>query len=486
LTNLGCLLILGTGLVSLFAGYPLITYFTRHPLSTKGGFNIGGINATGQIPKLPGNWGLIDLDTPQSAYTHTSYTDGSTWQLVFSDEFNTPGRTFYAGDDPYWEAVDLHYWSTGNLEWYDPATITTSGGNLVITFSKTPSHNLNYTGGLMSTWNKFCFTGGMILSSVVLPGSNTAEGFWPAIWAMGNLGRAGYGATLEGMWPYTYDSCDVGTAPNQTHNGLPLAATVNGDPRIGDVLSYLPGQRLSRCTCPGESHPGPVHLDGTYVGRAAPEIDVFEAQIQGGVAAVSQSAQWGPFNAGYIWFNTSDNINIVNGDITHMNKYIGGGTQQATSGVTATNPEAYELTGNQFATYGFEYRPGFDRAYISWIANDVLAWTMYASGMAADTQVEIGPRPISQEPMYMIVNLGMSPGFGAIDFKHLVFPATMKVDWIRVYQPPNAINIGCDPLDFPTAAYIQQYNEAYTNPNLTTWRDDFGQPFPKNKFLGQC
>ncbi len=24
-------------------------------------------------------------------------------------------------------------------------------------------------------------------------------GFWPAVWTMGNLGRAGYGATLEGM-----------------------------------------------------------------------------------------------------------------------------------------------------------------------------------------------------------------------------------------------------------------------------------------------
>jgi len=31
-------------------------------------------------------------------------------QLVFSDEFNTDGRSFYPGDDPYWEAVDLHYW----------------------------------------------------------------------------------------------------------------------------------------------------------------------------------------------------------------------------------------------------------------------------------------------------------------------------------------------------------------------------------------
>lgn len=32
--------------------------------------------------------------------------------LVFSDEFNEEGRSFYPGDDPYWEAVDLHYWGT--------------------------------------------------------------------------------------------------------------------------------------------------------------------------------------------------------------------------------------------------------------------------------------------------------------------------------------------------------------------------------------
>jgi beta-glucanase (GH16 family) len=57
---------------------------------------------------------------------------------------------------------------------------------------------------------------------------------------------------------------------------------------------------------------------------------------------------------------------------------------------------------------------------------------------------------------YIIINLGMSPGFGDIDFAHLTFPATMKVDWIRVYQLPGAKNIGCDPPDFPTAAYINR------------------------------
>jgi beta-glucanase (GH16 family) len=490
LTNLGCLLLLVAGIVALFAGYPIITFLTKHPLSDLGGFNVGGINSTGQIPSMHGNWGLVDLDTPKDAYTKTSYYDGSDWQLIFSDEFNTDGRTFYPGDDPYWEAADLHYWATNNMEWYDPAAITTNNGALEITLSQKQTHDLDYQGGMMSTWNKFCFTGGMVETAVTLPGAPNIVGLWPAVWAMGNLGRAGYGASLEGMWPYTYDACDVGTAPNQTFNSLPIAATVNGDRSAGGALSYLPGQRLSRCTCPGESHPGPVHKkDGTYVGRSAPEIDVFEAQISGTplTGFVSQSAQWGPFNAEYVWLNTSSNLIIPNPTISTLNTYTGGAFQQATSVVTMTDQNCYEVGGTGcFSVYGFEYQPGFDNAYISWISNDQLAWTLMAAGMGADTQVEISARPIPQEPMYLIMNLGQSTNFGKVDTAHIPYPVTMRVDYIRVYQPKGAINYGCDPQDFPTANYIQQYLEAYTDPNLTTWRDDFGQPFPKNKFLGEC
>ena len=34
----------------------------------------------------------------------------------FSDEFNTDGRTFYSDDDPYFQAVDLWYGVTQDLE----------------------------------------------------------------------------------------------------------------------------------------------------------------------------------------------------------------------------------------------------------------------------------------------------------------------------------------------------------------------------------
>ncbi|KAK7444002.1 hypothetical protein VKT23_015399 [Stygiomarasmius scandens] len=487
LSNLGCLAILGVGLLTLFAGYPLVTHFTSKMQSTKGGFNLGGINATGQIPVM--HFGLIDPDTPTEAYTHKSYTDDSTMQLVFSDEFNTDGRSFYPGDDPFWEAPSLHYWGTNNLEWYDPDAITTKDGALRVTLSKEEpesNHNMTYRGGLMTSWNKFCFTGGMILASVTLPGASNVAGLWPAVWALGNLGRAGYGASLDGMWPYSYDSCDVGTLKNQTLNGLPVAATENGDPSHGNVLSFLPGQRLSRCTCEGESHPGPVHSDGSYVGRSAPEIDVLEAQVSNGIGHVSQSGQWAPYNEAYEWTTTADNYIIYNETVTQLNEYKGGVYQQATSGIAITNQDCYELNTGCFATYGFEYAPGFDDAYITWINDDQPAWTIFSAGVGADPVVEISARPVPQEPMYIIVNLGLSANFGFIDFEHLTFPTTMSVDWIRVYQPADKINIGCDPPSFPTATYINTYLEAYTNPNLTTWTDDFGQSYPKNRLVDKC
>lgn len=34
----------------------------------------------------------------------------------FSDEFNTSGRTFYDGDDPYFQGVDIWYGVTQDLE----------------------------------------------------------------------------------------------------------------------------------------------------------------------------------------------------------------------------------------------------------------------------------------------------------------------------------------------------------------------------------
>lgn len=143
-------------------GYPVITHVTE-ALSSTTTANLG-VNASGQVcfyarlrvllllicaqvPEM-GNYGLIDLDTPEDAYTFSSWRDGTAWTLVFSDEFEQEGRTFYPGEDAYWEAVDLHYWSTNNLEWYSPDAITTENGSLKISLSAKENHGLDYEGGM--------------------------------------------------------------------------------------------------------------------------------------------------------------------------------------------------------------------------------------------------------------------------------------------------------------------------------------------------
>jgi beta-glucan synthesis-associated protein KRE6 len=48
----------------------------------------------------------------------------------------------------------------------------------------------------------------------------------------------------------------------------------------------------------------------------------------------------------------------------------------------------------------------------------------------------------------------MSDAFGKVDFQHLSFPASFLIDYVRVYQDPNLINIGCNPAGMETTDYI--------------------------------
>ena len=74
-------------------------------------------------------------------------------------------------------------------------------------------------------------------------------------------------------------------------------------------------------------------------------------------------------------------------------------SEQATSVVTNTDQDCYTGEKGCFSVYGFEYEPGFDDAYITWISNNKVSWTIKSGGLAADTRVNISARPIPQEPM---------------------------------------------------------------------------------------
>ncbi len=56
---------------------------------------------------------------------------------------------------------------------------------------------------------------------------------------------------------------------------------------------------------------------------------------------------------------------------------------------------------------------------------------------------------------YIIMNLGLSTSFTTVDLEHLVFPASMFIDYVRVYQRSDVKDgVTCDPPSHPTADYI--------------------------------
>ncbi|KAG5652377.1 hypothetical protein H0H81_005207 [Sphagnurus paluster] len=486
--NVAVLIFLILALLCLFVFYPVLTFYRNEARNSRIDGNIR-INATGQAPVLFQMPDLIDLATPDAARTRTGF-DGQQYELVFSDEFTEDGRTFYPGDDPYWEAVDLWYGATGDIEWYDPSQVTTRNGSLVITmdsadtlqsgltpnstapFTPDQNHGLNYRSGMVQTWNKFCFSSGYIEVSVVLPGPNEdAQGYWPGAWTMGNLARPGYPATTDGMWPYTYNECDVGTFPNQTNrDGLGPAAALHSDQsraKYNYELSWLSGQRASACSCPGSDHPGPTVKQG----RGAPEIDIFEAERDKAATTghvVSQSAQFAPFTHDYLYNNaTNDQWQIFSPNVTRPNNYRGSAVQQAVSGIVQLRPDMFQGSGKRFTTVGFEYwaNPNnIAETYITWQVDGVQSHQVTAAAVGPDQGAGgsgVGQRRIPEEPMSIILNLGMSPNWQTIDLSTLMFPAEFLIDYVRVYQRKGQTNIGCNPKAFPTEDYINNHKEAY-------------------------
>ncbi|KAJ1944726.1 hypothetical protein EC988_005915, partial [Linderina pennispora] len=369
--------------------------------------------------------------------------------------------------DPTWEAVDLWYWPTRDLEWYDPYHAKTEKGKLVITLEKNMTHEgLPYTSSMLQSWNKRCFQGGYLEAKVSMPADGTKSGYWPAIWTLGNLGRAGYGATTDGMWPYTYDTCDEGVMLNQTNS----------------ALSMLPGQRLNACVCSGD-HPNPGR------GRGAPEIDIFEGSAGDGVLSMSMSDQVAPFdyhyaiqkdNYTYIW----KELEATNKDTigrSRYNSYFGGTFQQSVSSLHYVDPAA--SNGIKYSTYGFEYRPG-KHGYIRWYVDGEPVWHVDARAIGPNKLSKVSQRIIAEEPMYIIMNLGISSGFAYIA-DDLKFPAKMHVDYIRLFQDPDDIRLSCDPPDMPTGKYIQNHPRAYYNANLTRWKQT-GYGWPSFKLSNKC
>jgi beta-glucan synthesis-associated protein KRE6 len=141
----------------------------------------------------------------------------------------------------------LHYYSQETIKTNDNGALEIAVDLTVGNFTNAvtgQTETKEVRSGMLSSWNKVCFTGGIVEVSVKLPGDHRSAGLWPAFWMMGNLARATYVESTEGTWPFSTNVCSYQTNTSQKLNACNATDFFN------------------------PSQPGR--------GRGAPEIDILE------------------------------------------------------------------------------------------------------------------------------------------------------------------------------------------------------------------
>ena len=210
--------------------------------------------------------GWVDPDTPEEKRTTKGFTDGLDYELVMSDEFEREGRKFKDGDDPMWTGIDKSdddQTSSGrkSLQFYNATQLKTKNGRLVIETTtedtkwkgwnpykkKYEQMSRHFKSGMIQSWNKFCYTGGILEVDVQFPGRSDVGGLWPAVWLLGNLGRATFEASTNLMWPWSYPECNRELQKAQEVSGCDVTSHYSLIPGRGrgateiDVIEVMPG-----------------------------------------------------------------------------------------------------------------------------------------------------------------------------------------------------------------------------------------------------
>ncbi|KAG2452496.1 hypothetical protein HYH02_002735 [Chlamydomonas schloesseri] len=384
--------------------------------------------------------------------------------LIFSDEFNSKWRDFGPGKDAKWQALDLMYVNADQAMFRREA-VTVKNGRAVLTASKKKSKGpysapwgdqeaeADYVSGMLQGWNKFCFTGGYLESRLKLPGDDVHGGFWPAIFTLGNLGRAGYLRSTDGMWPFSYDTCDrnaIGKVPWSDHAGQRINACNSTKGRGASEIDLLEV---------GVWHDNMPELSTSLAIAPVMPAGLHWLDVEGGVYYPTYSdPTLGSRPNGWAGSNTYTTTKLLpNGSVVEV-LMPRPGTRIADS-MSATHM-LNETHFTDFYVYGFDWKP---REYVRWYINGKLIYEINQKGLRAATNSanqSVGERLIPVDPQYININLAMSHSFAAID-PNLPLPASMEIDYIRVYQPKDAINVGCDTPDFPSQDYIDRNVNLY-------------------------
>lgn len=455
----------------------------------------------------------IDEDTPaEGRQTRPlglpgppEYAEIDTYDLVFSDEFNVDGRDFSDGSDPKWTALNKNDYTNGALHYYTPKNVHTRNGDLIIQSKaeKTKFVGVNdtslekaifektFTSAMLQTWNKFCFTGGIIEAEIELPGDHETTGLWPAFWLLGNIARHTYVGSTNHVWPWSSNECTDASRS---------------------------AQKISGCT--NTQHYG---MKGRF-GRGAPEIDIFEVQagtVPKNEGIFRESPVGQPFMSNSFQVAPGRSVNrppngrwpgpgqwyegLRGGDDTGMNIFFYGDynhfrgdpdTKDYWSDAVSFNTQLDHRHFEKKFRYRVEWELPDEKketdGYIRWYINDKFVLDINGTGI-----VEAGNgATISTEPMYIIMNTAISTqwGFGCYggcpcqnydctstkwrdncgfpwNFCKMMNNKTAipeyKANWVRVYQnsKDEKQKVGCSTPERPTKKYIEANEGLYKTAN---------------------
>jgi len=440
----------------------------------------------------------------QSPSSYPTTTPGS-HQLVFSEEFNVPGRSFGDGKDPRWTALEkndytndaLHYYSTDNA-------VTNEDGELVITTEAVdvnivtqvedkPKEKMRKTkhfkSAMLQSWNKFCFTGGIIEAQATLPGKSDIGGLWPAFWLLGNFARHTYVGSSEHMWPWSSNLCTekafsaqhISACKEVVHFGL-AKGVGRGSPEI-DIFEVQPGNMKHNTGIFWQSSVGQPFMSASF--QVAPGRP--DSRPGGGLWP--GPGQWYEGLTG--GQNTSLNINFY-GNYNHFKNDPHPELSDYWSDAVSYNRQLDETHFNSKHVYRLEWDvPTEDKdGYIHWFLDGKLVLAINGTGIReGGTGSEV-----STEPMYILLNTavssqwgfptkcpgdcpcsdydcnsknygdicGFSPGFCDMMTKGKE-PPKYKIDWVRVYQDPTKEEqkVGCSTPERPTRRYIEANEKLY-------------------------
>ena len=213
------------------------------------------------------------------------------------------------------------------------------------------------------------------------------------------------------------------------------SGTANAVQQGGNLVITATTANASSYTCSYPSN-GPCHYTSARLktlGKFSQQYGRFEARIQ----MPEGQGIWPAF-----WM-MGDNINTANwpacGEIDVMEN-IGkeptinhGSIHMPASGSTSDD----QLTGMYTLSGGAKLGDAFHTYAIEWTSSQV---TFYVDDMLYETQTKAGATGRTWEfdhPFFILLNVAVGGTWPGSPDSTTTFPQTMKVDWVRVYQPAN-------------------------------------------------